>query len=506
MLSLAMSEFDDSSLMETALSKERFFHIRKSKLSARRTLGFIQRQSPLLVEWEIFNRLVEEGFDLNPERDNKSKYHPQDLVPALARYGQPVHFSPDMSALQRSFNMAMKAFGNTSGDLTPIPLDDTLRHVVWMDKSSGLPECTKKGEAFDVDIIRARKIARGEIVPPPCIAYHRVQHGKTGPKTRLVWGYPQAQFLLEARFAPKLLDRYLERRTPMAIGLFKSQIGSRMARIRNAGVFYSVDFSGFDSSIPPQLISMAFDILKSHFAIMSEEEEISWNLVVNYFIHTPIMMPNQQVWRKHHGVPSGSYFTSMVDSIVNFMAINYAWIVNRGEALNNRNILVLGDDSLVGHVENVPLIKLAEAFGDLNLTMNVSKTRVGYAGKDWPHFLGHDWKWGMPDRPLEESAKQSAFPEKPSRIKDSHSRAMVRVFSRWSDATSIHKLLALFAPAEHPWVIKQYSAALWGLETGEWVERSMRPGFAAHMEEMGTLDPISVISLVDTMPFIGAYL
>jgi hypothetical protein len=505
--------YDDSSLLETQLSRLGRFYIRKSNAKALRTLAYIQRPGHVLVEYEILNAAKKQGFTFNPDVDNKSAYDPQALVTAIARYGTSTNFTPDQVALTKAKAMTLKAFGNLEGDLEPLSLDPSIREWIWLDKSSGLPECVSKGEAFDNDLERAMKIASGSRLAEPCIAYHRVQHGgkdnkgnPMGPKTRLVWGYPQSQFLLEARFAPLLLERYKLRSNPMTLGLYKSQIGTRMLAIRNAGVFYSLDFSGFDSSIPPELVSFAFGVLKTHFRTFTEDEQKSWDKVVDYFIHTPIMMPNGIVWQKHRGVPSGSYFTSMVDSIVNYLAITYAWLVTHGQPLDPDHILVLGDDSIVGHSVNVPLSKLADVLTDLNLVMNVQKTRVGYSGRDWPHFLGHDWVWGMPDRDIEESWKQTSFPEKPSGIKDPHSRAMIRAFSRSSDAVSIWKMLVALSPVETNFFLKMYSAALWGLNgNGGYIEKSMRPGYSALLEEMGTLNALSVASLDGKLPLIGPY-
>jgi len=507
-LTVDIDVYDASRLSETSLTHKGKHFIRKSQLKARRTLGYLQRPGHILVEYRILNAAKKAGYDFDPEVDNKSAYDPQALVAALARYGTPQTWEPEPSALARAMALTFKAFGCQYGHLVPLGLDSGLKDWIWLDKSSGLPECSKKGEAFDSDLVRAQSIANGDRLSEPCIAYHRVQHGKLGPKTRLVWGYPQSQFLLEARFAPLLLEQYLSKRTPMTLGLRKSQIGTRMAAIRNSGAFYSVDFSGFDSSIPPALISFAFEVLRSYFVEhFNEEEQRCWDKVVNYFIHTPIMMPDQEVWIKHRGVPSGSYFTSMVDSIVNYLAITYAWIVSKGEALGRDHILVLGDDSIVGNTSEVPLIKLAEAVSDLNLTMNVEKTVVGYSGKDWPHFLGHDWKWGMADRALEETWRQSCFPENPSGIKDPEERALIRAFSRSSDATSVWKMLEELLPSGNSnRFFDYYEGALWAISSSRPVETRMRPGFSAHMEEMGTLDPISVESLAYTLPMMGPYL
>lgn len=97
----------------------------------------------------------------------------------------------------------------------------------------------------------------------------------------------------------------------------------------------SFDFSNFDKTVTKQLIEIAFSILlcnidMSHY----QDREIPrvdrlmkpWNYIKEYFINTSLLLSNGEVWQKSGCIPSGSYFTQLIGSIVNWIIINYAFV------------------------------------------------------------------------------------------------------------------------------------------------------------------------------------
>jgi len=469
-------------------------------------MAYLNRPGPLLVEHSIKKSLVAMGYSLKDDRDNKSQYDPAMLVERLGRYGKPAALvNVNNEALQMAMDATMRAFGGKS-TLPVRQLDQSLRAVTHEDKSSGLPSLMTKGDVFDLDLERAVRIAAGTRTPDPCLAFHRVQHGDSGPKTRLVWGYPQSVFLLEAMFAPALIEHFLANRTyPIAFGMYKSQVSARMQSIRNSGVRFSLDFSGFDSTIPASLIDFAFTVLKSHFVPMSEVQERVWYQIIRYFIHTPIVMPDASIWRKHHGVPSGSYFTQMIDSIVNYLCVTYAFLRAGGRPIPDDKILVLGDDSLVGQSQEFDVDELQIYFSEVGLTLNADKTEVSIQGFSDPHFLGHIWRRGFPDRDESDVAKRMAYAEKLSGIRDGLTRRAVRVTSYVPDSVSAHKVAMAIAPVNSHRIDESYCSILRDTVPIRELEARDRPGWAAHLEEYGTMESVSSESLAIRQPFIGLY-
>lgn len=441
----------------------------------RRAEGTLKRMSSstgILVEGHVYRSLIDQGFDLNPETDNKSVYEPGKMFEALSKYATPQRVVWNKSAYSRAFSATLKAFGSKGTKLRSLSNSQEITAALKLEKSSGAPEFTSKAEALSRDLVRADKVARGLKRPDPCVAYHRVQHGAGGPKNRLVWGYPLSMTILESMFARPLIGHFLSARTPMAFGLRRFEIAARMQLIVNSGVRYGIDFSSFDATICPALIRMAFSVLESFFPEKDEGEQKVWETIIDYFINTPILMPDGYVYKKHRGVPSGSYFTQMIDSIVNFFVIQYASIIIHGNPVQDGKLLVLGDDSLFGLPQHVNVAAFARVAAELGLTVNVSKSLVNTFPED-VQFLGHSWNRGIVDRPGIDIAKRMAFPETVSSIEDPRVRIITRMMAYMSDAKSAWPIIQKWSHYQGPEIQRYFSRDVrFDLSPTGWMELS----------------------------------
>jgi hypothetical protein len=411
----------------------------------RATLPKLVSSGGLVVERWLQHLLSRQGFTFNDELDNKSVTSPEALFDALARYWSKSSFNPNRQCLNTAIGMAFKVFGHQGGaKLNPLPLDEDLQSAIHLQKSSGAPEFTSKGDAFSKDLQRARSILEGKVRFPYCMPFRRCQHGKKGPKTRLVWGYPLSMTLLEARFARPLIDAFLGNNPVMAFGYTNAGVGSRLVNIENGGIRLSLDFSGFDASVKKELIEAAFRILSTHFPALDKENERCWSVVLRYFINTPIAMPDGCLYVKRSGVPSGSYFTQLVDSIVNFIAVQYAFLQAHEITIHPEKILVLGDDCVLSTPVFPEMNALVQAFSELGLRLNRDKTQISKEGQP-VSFLGHSWRRGLKYRPVGELLVRAIYPE----IHSSQSgvEAVDRVFSICGSAEGGVKLLRLIQEA-----------------------------------------------------------
>lgn len=392
--------------------------------NAQAALKMAQSPGGLVVDNSLRRLFEHQGFSFNTETDNRSIADIPELFVQLGRFAASrFNTLPEGDPLwQQAVDLTFKAFSpyDDQKKFKPLKMDElVIMDAIKMDKASSAPEFTKKGEAFVKDFARAKNLlsrlenhkpSDKEIKPQPCFAYRRTQFGEEKPKTRLVFGYPQSITIIESRFAVPLIDQFLVDRTrPMAIGYSTMEISAKMAKLHNQGVVYSLDYSKFDSSISPRLISLAFRILGKWFD-MDDEEQRAWNFAQNYFIHTPIIMPDGHVWKKHSGVPSGSYFTQLVDSVVSFLTINYISLKLTGKSA--KNTLVLGDDGVFNLDSWYGLEEMSLIAKEIGININAEKSSR-HRSYENVHFLGYEWVRGLPSRKLRQLVQQLIFPEKP---------------------------------------------------------------------------------------------
>lgn len=114
----------------------------------------------------------------------------------------------------------------------------------------------------------------------------------------------------------------------------------------------SYDFSNFDSSVPRWLIDLAFDMIKAciNFGQYAPDKtgyigvpykgtslEQLFDLISDYFVNTPFVSSTGFEGCKSDGVPSGSTFTNLVDTIISRMILEYIHT-------SKCNIRTYGDD------------------------------------------------------------------------------------------------------------------------------------------------------------------
>lgn len=418
---------------------------------AREAVKRMNNPTGLIVEGNLLRRLEEQGFSFNLARDNKSIYNPDEMFPALERYFTPSQFKPNRALLSQAVSYARKVFGKTGGEgIDTLDLSPSLLHALKQTKSSGLPSLMKKGDAFQVDLGRAQRIADGKRKPDPCMAYHRIQHGEAGPKTRLVWGYPQSMTILESLFARPLIDHFLcYASTPMAFGWQRHEVGAKLIHINNSNVKFALDYSKFDSFLSAKLIDASFEILRTWFDLSDQEEKV-WNSVVNYFIHTPILMPDGYTYMKHRGIPSGSYFTQLIGSIANFICTQYIMLASTSRTIDVEKMLLLGDDVTFAFPETVPLHVIALRAKEVGMKINQDKSAI-VLNNEAIFFLGHTWNGGVVDRPVSEIAKRIVFPETHVQM-DIDERIKIRQWAYLSDATSSWNMLKNLSVYSGPYI------------------------------------------------------
>lgn len=377
------------------------------RASLKKYLSQMSTANPHVVFDDFVAEILEQqGFAW--EEDPRSVYEPEQLYTALQRYATDWdQFNKFDEHLEFGFRMAYKIFAKPKDSDCIQPLNDVevAHKALKMAKSSGLPLMTSKAESLVYSFDREKQIRLGIKAPNPCVAYKRTQKGN---KTRLVWGYPLEMTIMEARFARPLIDMFKKRATPMAFGMTKTELGAKLACYfeQKPGTTICLDYSKYDTTLSAEMIRRAFVCLATWFS-KEDQETLGWETLVRYFISTPIVMPDGHLYTgKNHGVPSGSYFTQMIDSVVN-VALCYALKSRFNLSFNKRQLYVLGDDVILQTCGQFSLSEMASYLSTFGLQLHDDeKTVVGEV-----HFLGAVWTKGKPDAPVSDLTKKAVFPE-----------------------------------------------------------------------------------------------
>jgi len=332
------------------------------------------------------------------------------------------------------------AAGGNGRRSEPLSMDEVVVKHIHHSHHSGAPYYTRNDRALERALRDAARISSGQRGMDPYTAGKRIQHGETRPKGRLVWIAPLSTTILGTRFAKPAYSG-LVGRAPFAYARTNVSIGTHISGLQSRHNFvYCLDFSAFDASLPAWLIADCFDVLASHLR-MDTSDKYLFDKLVNDFIHSRIVLPDLSIWQVHRGIPSGSAFTSLIGSIANYLIIQYVWIRLTGHGPRPTDVMVLGDDSIVGSSFYASMDDVAAVAAELGVKVNAEKS-VMARSNDMVHFLGHEWANSRPHRKKSETAKRMAFPERPKRRtkRDSLARAYAflqdseEALSVWFDA------------------------------------------------------------------------
>lgn len=240
--------------------------------------------------------------------------------------------------------------------------------------NSGLPYFTRRSTVEQEDLQLAISGGWNEL---GCVVGWRGQAAGLNqlPKQRIVWMYPQSANIVEASFFRPLHDilvvhpSFSAWTTPRGVDLAVREL-LLAARSTNTAILSS-DFSGFDQHLGPPLTDVGFEIIKmffqhTEFELLDEVRE--------YFQNCKMLTPNG--YREgEHGVPSGSTFTNMMDSILHIL-MQYS-VANRCGHSRHPSSQVQGDDGLLLLEDFDDPVECLPYFEEYGMVMNADKQFVG---------------------------------------------------------------------------------------------------------------------------------
>lgn len=307
------------------------------------------------------------------------------------------------------------------------------------------PTFRTRGEVMDNPEAREsiltfwRRVKKGDAVSPPdCRVLYRAHLNKDGvePKLRAVYGYGTTITLMEACFALPLIEGYKKSVTPIAYGYDMAVGGAMRLRkdLQGYTEFSCFDFSSFDKTVSAQLIDIAFDVLSynldlsryRNFGTPNATEQLRvFNYVKDYFINTPLRMHDGTRYIKKGGVPSGSYFTQLVDSVVNWIVLNYAIRKTHGNV--KFGIKVFGDDSVIYTKSHIVVDAVCSVVEEAGMKINKAKSLQSHNIND-VEFLGFRLIDGFPFRKTKKWLEAVYHPEWPDECWDDFASRILGLF------------------------------------------------------------------------------
>lgn len=413
-----------------------------------------------------FGKILPSQFYTLPVAGNKirSPVYLESLRDSVLAYDKPDFRCPDPVALKTAYLIVKRKFRLPQyARLIPLTtvLDGTSETSSMYTRSPCLPWITygfkTKQDVYQDPESRASiihfvdQVQRGEDIKPADVACFARSHlydpSDSEPKVRATWGFSATVIALEAMFAMPLIDLWKSYVGPWAYGYETARGGHRkISTERPAGIIHTSDFSHFDSSVSKELINYAFDILEEYIDFTSLPDVSAvrlvnqWTWIRRNFCVCTIRLPNGERFRKHTGVPSGSYFTNLIDTIVNAIVMNYIFMDSRISILYEK---YLGDDSFIVADGRLSQEALTESASRCGFEINLVKSKISGVLTDH-QFLGFGFTDdGMPIKPKEYWYDALRCPEREDEtIDDYRSRALGLLYAANGIDFEMHAILS----------------------------------------------------------------
>jgi hypothetical protein len=336
----------------------------------------------------------------------------------------------------------------------PYHIKDVIRRYPHPDRSPGLPY-TKQGYRrkdevpiekvlssvhrmkYSRDRIRARcnAVAKTLVSPPD------------RDKFRLIWVYPMDVTMAECMFAFPLVKAYQAAKGSYAIWC---QYGKGdLAHLRtklpddvdDEYWWLGIDFKDFDINLTPWLMRDAFGIVYENINFKEYDgwgkpthpdtlERLFWKQV-RFCIDTPVQCPDGETVVKHGGMPSGSGYTNLVDSICSAIMKVFAFLLCTVKYLSKAD-WEMGDDNLTAvKRKTVDLEKLSKCLlENFGAEMHPDKCEFGKKASFLGYGMQDGMNWRVPVAKYEKLVAQLLLPSVPDRsVKDMIVRANALVLS-----------------------------------------------------------------------------
>ncbi|UQZ09563.1 putative RNA-dependent RNA polymerase [Freshwater macrophyte associated partiti-like virus 3] len=247
----------------------------------------------------------------------------------------------------------------------------------------------------------------------PDVAFTRTQLAELpNSKVRNVFGECFHYVLLEGLFAQPLIEMFMNIDSFYFIGEDPITGVPRLidSLSEQYSQFVTIDWSGFDASVQVYEIDLAFDLMESILDFPDHDTRLVFYYVKRLFISRKLASPDGRLFLRYGGVPSGSFFTHIVDSIVNMIRIRYLFT---RVGISVAFIRTHGDDGLVVPGEHIETLNDVVAEANLRLwKINIDKSKLVQLRSEI-EFLGRTSRSGVSYRDSLKCLRLLLYPEYP---------------------------------------------------------------------------------------------
>lgn len=362
---------------------------------------------------------------------------------AMKRFAEPDHtsfrwnvnYQNSLKQLRSLFNESFTPISYRSDDDIEAIIPKVKAHSGWHYILSGDENKRQKKDhiegSYD-EFVKLKSLAleTGSFNHPILIAFRTQASGEynddgsqtgTGKhKTRVVSMIDMFTILAELQFAKPVQD-YMSRMDIYAGGKEPKSISRIIHNLESSySRFMSIDYSSFDQTISSWLIEDAFALLKDCFKMNSEQSKL-YDIIVHDFIHKDFIV-NEGVVHSDKGVPSGSMFTQIIDTIVNWLVVQTYFNSINGKA----EMIIMGDDNAIFTSNDVRMSDIASYISkNFGLIIKVDdKSSEGTCGVDKVKFLSRYWlidgEWRHPNQLISRMLYSERFRTYADDVKPEH--------------------------------------------------------------------------------------
>lgn len=386
--------------------------IRKEELSGSLSTEEVQKASELgeksagrrpsiHIETGLLERIKQAGYGnlVHQFQQPKAEEFDEQLDKAEQLMQDDIKFS---GSDRKLIAAAVRVFENCKfpkTKFTPKSVQHAADNQINKSSSASFPTYRRKGEVIQYLIDEATNVFKGFGNPWtfPITRGFRLQirqspTSELNLKIRVMYPYPGVIILIEDTFIIPFVEHFISTDTFYVIGRSGREIGKLLNKCFNhkdIKRITSSDISAFDQNALNDNIIMAFWILRQQMSLTSQEHKIFCSICLYFCCSYAISKSKNskaRIFVKYKGVPSGSGFTNMIDSLINAIAFEYTV----PGILYTGRVLICGDDNIFDST-NIVFEYYCEIFKNVfNWTIDVNKTKHF---KDFRklHFLGFDW-------------------------------------------------------------------------------------------------------------------